>query len=124
MGNKLSQQKVKCFEEIKFLITSFKQKYENYQTEAKDKILLPKYGLDYIIEELSNKKKKWLYLNEFYPNLQRWIYDTEFILLMQQFNMKQNQKDIYISFINDTKDLQQKIIEVVDKFSYKDKLKL
>ena len=105
MGNNSSINKInKKNEEIRFLLVSHREKYQNY-------IFLPRYGLDFYIEELKKNKNKEI-IQEILSNLERWKSDTEFAFNMRYALGILNNKDekVYQSFLKDLDNLKEKIL--------------
>ena len=112
MGNKNSVKQQKCFDELRFILKSFQIKY-------KDTEMVPKYGLTNVINSLQTDKNiNWNYLEEFFRNLYRWRNDIEFIYIMSSTpSSVTKKKEMCRIFMNDTFELEKKLISIIQKFS-------
>jgi hypothetical protein len=101
----ISKNKKKCYEEIRFILKSFKNKYEKYDR-------IPKYGLSVTIDYLGNDSdKNRKIINEFIKNLSHWRSDMKFVMTVSADDTLEN---IYSSFIKDTFDLEDKIKKIIN----------
>jgi predicted component of type VI protein secretion system len=114
MGNNRSKDRQDCFNEIRFVLISFRTKYENCQT-------VPKYGLNNLIDVLQyNKKLNWYRIETFLSYLYSYRVDTMFAMTVRNYIIENDFIDnTYISYINDSKDLESKIKTIIEKYNFK-----
>lgn len=117
-----SKERNECFADIRIILIGFKNKYQEFKC-------LPTYGLDNIIDELKdNSESNWKCINEFLRYTKSWKVDAGFALSLAinhalQTNLLHQIKAPYSSFIADITNLQAKIIDISQKFSFRDKIK-
>lgn len=114
MGSKVSKEETECFNDIRFILTAFRNKYSEYPDFNK----LPKYGLDRMIENLETPRKiNWKIVQDFVRILHSWRVDTSFILTVENTFMSNNYNiDILSSYYLDVNKLEEKIKEIIEKY--------
>ena len=107
-----------CFDEIRFILVSHQAKYREYA-------FVPKYGLRNTINNLEkNQKINFQFVREFMRDIKRWKTDTEFSLTVKTYTNKVENTVVYLMFLRDLVHLENKVIEILDKYRLTDSVDL